>query len=117
MNASFLIASFLLILILIINGVIPKIYRQPFQRLLLVLVIMIALLSAIFPNYIALPLANIFNIKRSSDFILYLLTIFIIAILNSLYREIRELNKKLNKIMQMNTIYEYFKEKKINKKI
>tara|TARA_A100001035_G_scaffold178978_2_gene142275 strand:- start:148 stop:489 length:342 start_codon:yes stop_codon:yes gene_type:complete len=112
MNSGFLIATLLLIIILIFNFSIPKVYRKPFQRLLLIFLILIIISAAALPSYIALPLANIFKINNPSDFVLYLLIILILAILNRLYKEIRELNNKLNKIMQMNTIKDYFKENK-----
>ena len=46
------------------------------------------------------PLSRLLQMERSNDLIIYLSIIFILAVLNNLYREIRDLNSKLTRIMQ-----------------
>ena len=41
----------------------------------------------------------------------YFIVIFILAVLNALYREIRDLNAKLTRVMQINAIDSFYKTK------
>ena len=47
---------------------------------------------------------QLLQINRASDLIVYFIIIFILAVLNGIYRELRDLKAKLIRIMQINTI-------------
>ena len=113
MNSSVFIFILIFLSILISNRLSPKVFIQPYQRLLLISLIIIASITALFPEYVAGPLSRLLQMERSNDLIIYLSIIFILAVLNGLYREIRDLNSKLTRIMQMNSIEKYFKDKVI----
>ena len=111
MNSSVFIFILIFLSILISNRLSPKVFIQPYQRLLLISLIIIGSITALFPEYVAGPLSRLLQMERSNDLIIYLSIIFILAVLNGLYREIRDLNYKLTKIMQMNSIEIYLKDK------
>ena len=111
MNSSVFIFILIFLSILISNRLSPKVFIQPYQRLLLISLIIIGSITALFPEYVAGPLSRLLQMERSNDLIIYLSIIFILAVLNGLYREIRDLNSKLTRIMQMNSIEKYFKDK------
>ena len=111
MNSSVFIFILIFLSILISNRLSPKVFIQPYQRLLLISLIIIGSITALFPEYVAGPLSRLLQMERSNDLIIYLSIIFILAVLNGLYREIRNLNSKLTRIMQMNSIEKYFKDK------
>ena len=104
MNSSVFIFILILISILISNTISPKVYIQPYQRLFLVSLIFLGSITALFPNKVAGPLMKLLEINRASDLIVYFIIIFILAVLNGIYREIRDLKAKLIRIMQLNTI-------------
>ena len=112
MNSSVFIFILILSSILISNRLSPKVYIQPIQRLLFLGLILLGCTTALFPYYIAGPLTKLLDINRTSDLIVYFLIIFIIATLNGLYREIRELNSRMIKLMQKQTIEKYIIEYK-----
>ena len=111
MNSSVFIFILIFLSILISNRLSPKVFIQPYQRLLLISLIIIGSITALFPEYVAGPLSRLLQMERSNDLIIYLSIIFILAVINGLYREIRDLNYKLTRIMQMNSIETYFKDK------
>ena len=111
MNSSVFIFILIFLSILISNRLSPKVFIQPYQRILLISLIIIGSITALFPEYVAGPLSRLLQMERSNDLIIYLSIIFILAVLNGLYREIRDLNYKLTRIMQMNSIETYFKDK------
>ena len=111
MNSSVFIFILIFLSILISNRLSPKVFIQPYQRLLLISLIIIGSITALFPEYVAGPLSRLLQMERSNDLIIYLSIIFILAVINGLYREIRDLNSKLTRIMQMNSIEIYFKDK------
>ena len=111
MNTSFLFSSFLFIILVLLNKLIPKVYRQPFQRLLLVIIFFSIIAISLFPDYLGTPIIESFHIKTISNLVLYLTVIFIFSILYKLYKEVRELNSKINKLMQISTLNYYFKSK------
>ena len=115
MNSSVFIFILILISILISNRFSPKVFIQPYQRLLILSLIFLGSITALFPEYVAGPLSRLLQMERSNDLIIYLSIIFILAVLNNLYREIRDLNSKLIRIMQMNSI-ETLKKSKLSKK-
>ena len=115
MNSSVFIFILIFLSILISNRLSPKVFIQPYQRLLLISLIIIGSITALFPEYVAGPLSRLLQMERSNDLIIYLSIIFILAVLNVLYREIRDLNYKLTRIMQMNSIETYLKDKIIKK--
>ena len=99
MNSSVFIFILIFLSILISNRLSPKVFIQPYQRLLLISLIIIGSITALFPEYIAGPLSRLLQMERSNDLIIYLSIIFI------------DLNYKLTRIMQMNSIEKYFKDK------
>ena len=113
MNSSVFIFILIFLSIIISNRLSPKVFIQPYQRLLLIGLIIIGSITALLPEYVAGPLSRLLQMERSNDLIIYLSIIFILAVLNGLYREIRDLNSKLTRIMQMNSIETYFKDKMI----
>ncbi len=115
MSSSLFIFILIFLSILISNRLSPKVFIQPYQRFLLFSLIFLALITALFPENVAGPLSRLLQMERSNDLIIYLSIIFILAVLNNLYREIRDLNAKLTKIMQFYSI-EIFKNNKISKK-
>ena len=111
MNSSVFIFILILTSILISNRLSPKVYIQPYQRLLLMSLVFIASITALFPQQVAGPMTRLLQINRTSDLIVYFIVIFILAVLNALYREIRDLNAKLTRIMQINAIESFYKSK------
>ncbi len=111
MNTSFLFSFFLFIALVLLNKLLPKDYRQPFQRLLLVIILFFIIAISLFPDYLGTPIIESLHIKTISDLVLYLTTIFIFSILYKLYKEVRELNAKINKLMQISTLNYFFKSK------
>lgn len=114
MNSSVFIFILIFLSILISNRLSPKVFIQPYQRLLILSLIIIVSITALFPEYVAGPLSRILQMERSNDLIIYLSIIFILAVLNGLYREIRDLRAKLIRIMQMNSIEKFYKDKILN---
>lgn len=114
MNSSVFIFILILTSILISNRLSPRVYMQPYQRLLLMSLVFIGSITALFPNQVAGPMTRLLQINRTSDLIVYFIVIFILAVLNALYREIRDLNAKLTRLMQINAIDSFYKTK-INK--
>tara|TARA_B100000989_G_scaffold298932_1_gene291169 strand:- start:3227 stop:3580 length:354 start_codon:yes stop_codon:yes gene_type:complete len=115
MNSSVFIFIFILFSILVSNLLSPKVYIQPYQRLFLMSLILIGSITALFPNQVAGPLTRLLQINRTSDLIVYLIVIFILAVLNGIYKEIRDLKAKLIRIMQLNSIDVFYKSKKTTK--
>ena len=115
MNSSVFIFILIFLSILISNRLSPKVFIQPYQRLLLISLFILGSITALLPEYVAGPLSRLLQMERSNDLIIYLSIIFILAILNILYREIRDLNAKVTRIMQMNAIETYYKEKILKK--
>ena len=104
MNSSVFIFILILISIIISNRISPKVYIQPYQRLFLASLVFLGSVTALFPNKVAGPLMQLLQINRASDLIVYFIIIFILAVLNGIYRELRDLKAKLIRIMQINTI-------------
>lgn len=113
MNSSVFIFILIFISILISNRLSPKVYIQPYQRLFLVTLIALGSITALFPNQVAGPMMRLLQINRASDLIVYFIIIFILAVLNGIYKEIRDLKAKLIRIMQISTI-ETFRNPKNN---
>ena len=111
MNSSVFIFILILISILISNRLSPKVYMQPYQRLLLISLIFLGSITALFPIQVAGPMTRLLQINRTSDLIVYFIVIFILAVLNALYREIRDLNSKLTRLMQKNAIDSLYENK------
>ncbi len=111
MNSSVFIFILILISILISNRLSPKVYMQPYQRLLLISLVFVGSITALFPVHVAGPMTRLLQIRRTSDLIVYFIVIFILAVLNALYREIRDLNSKLTRLMQKNAIDSLYKNK------
>tara|TARA_B100000886_G_scaffold36515_2_gene22738 strand:- start:17639 stop:17983 length:345 start_codon:yes stop_codon:yes gene_type:complete len=111
MNSSVFIFILILTSILISNRLSPTVYIQPYQRLLLIILVFVGSITALFPVLVAGPMTRLLQIRRTSDLIVYFIVIFILAVLNALYREIRDLNSKLTRLMQKNAIDSSFKNK------
>ena len=111
MNSSVFIFILIFLSILISNRLSPRVYIQPYQRLFLISLIILGSITALFPNQVAGPIMRLLQINRASDLIVYLIIIFILAVLNGIYREIRDLKAKMIRVMQFNTIESFRKPK------
>ena len=111
MNSSVFLFILILTSILISNRLSPRVYIQPYQRLLLLILVFTGSLTALFPQQVAGPLTLLLQINRTSDLIVYFIVIFILAVLNAVYREIRDINAKLTRLMQINAIDAFYRTK------
>ena len=111
MNSSVFIFILILTSILISNRLSPRVYIQPYQRLLLIILVFTGSLTALFPHQVAGPMTRLLQINRTSDIIVYFIIIFILAVLNALYRETRDINAKLTRLMQINAIDTLYRTK------